>query len=252
MPPWFETCLIWASLLLAALSLLSTSIFPLTPDRWVFEAGYACVPDGEDLRLFPQRQRFGQFVWWSLGFGLCCFGLACLTGVPALAGSLDGSELDRWYEWLGLGALGLLTLGLGVLSGWFGAKLMRARWFAGPLRETRFYWLDGERRIDVATTRLLRKPMLTTIARRELDHLMVASRQSLDAGVVGGSLLKIRYDLVQLVLVFRDRQPIDLMRRINDGPGARHTVSMIASWCNVETRELDGLPPVTPFNFDRH
>ncbi len=226
-------------------------IWPLTPDRWVFDAGYACAPDGRDLILSPRRLRFGHFVWWSLGFGLTAFGLACMTGIPAFAGAMTGDELHTWYEWLGLGATGVLVIGAGGLLIWIGRKLMRARWFAGPLRETRFCWRDEERWIDIRTTRLLRKPMLNTCACRDLERVLVGGRRSIDGAVVGGSLVKIQSDLVQLVLVFRDRRPIDLMGRINDGDGARRMAGMIGAWCGVEVQRVDGLPDVTPFNFDR-
>lgn len=250
MPPFIEAAFGWTAIVLAALGLLTMMIWPLTPDRWVFDAGYACVPDGRNLVLSPRRLRFSHFVWWSLGFGFCAMGLACVTCVPALAGPLIGS-VHVWYEWLGLGVTGVLAVAAGVLMIWIGRKLMRARPFAGPLRETRFCWRDGERWVDISTTRLLRKPVLNTYACRDLEHLLVGGRRGIDGAVVGGSLTTIQRDLAQLVLVFRDRRPIDLMGRINDGAGARHMADMIGTWCGVDVRRVEGLPDVTPFNFDR-
>ncbi|ALX15044.1 hypothetical protein P350_26485 [Burkholderia cepacia JBK9] len=251
MSPLVEAILGWTTLVLAALGLLCMMIWPLTPDRWVFEAGYACVPDGRNLILSPRRMRVGHFVWWSFGFGLSALGLACMTGVPLLAGSVTGDELQAWYEWLGLGVFGVFIVGVGALLIWIGRKLMRSRWFAGPLRETRFCWRDDERWIDISTTRLLRKPVLNTYACRDLAHLLVGGRRSIDGAVVGGSLVRIQNDLAQLVLVFRNHRPIDLMGRINDGEQARRTAGMIGAWCGVDIQRVDGLPDVTPFNFDR-
>lgn len=251
MPPFIEAIFGWAAIVLGALGLLCMMIWPLTPDRWVFDAGYACVPDGRNLILSPRRLRFSHFVWWSLGFGLGALGLACVICVPALAGPLTEGEPRAWYEWLGLGITGVFIVCVGVLLIWIGRKLMRARWFAGPLHETRFCWRDGERWIDISTTRLLRKPILNTYACRDLERLLVGGRRSVDGAVVGGSLTLLQSELVQLVLVFRDRKPIDLMGRVNDGAGARHMADMISTWCGVDVQWIDGLPDVTPFNFDR-
>ncbi|MDP1044923.1 Tn3 family transposase, partial [Klebsiella pneumoniae] len=33
-------------------------------DRLLFDAGYACVPHGTQLRLFPRHMRLGRFMWW--------------------------------------------------------------------------------------------------------------------------------------------------------------------------------------------
>lgn len=52
-------------------------------------------------------------------------------------------------------------------------------------------------------------------------------------------------------LLARDRRPIDLMGRINDGDDARRIAGMIGAWCGVAVQRVDGLPDVTPFNFDR-
>lgn len=93
--------------------------------------------------------------------------------------------------------------------------------------------------------------MLSSYACRDLEHLLVGGRKSIDGAVVGGSLVKIQSDLAQLVLVFRSRQPIDLMGRINDGEQARRMAGMIGAWCGVDVQRVDGLPGVTPFNFDR-
>lgn len=251
MPHLVEAILGWATVALGALGLICMMIWPLTPDRWVFEAGYACVPDGRDLILSPRRMRMGHFVWWSFGFGLSALGLACMMGVPLLAGSATRDELHAWYAWLGLGVFGVFVAGAGVLLIWIGRKLMRARWFAGPLREAHFCWRDDERWIDIRTTRLLRKPVLSSYACRDLEHLLVGGRKSIDGAVVGGSRVKIQSDLAQLVLVFRSRQPIDLMGRINDGEQARRMAGMIGAWCGVDVQRVDGLPGVTPFNFDR-
>ncbi|WP_157376153.1 hypothetical protein [Burkholderia ubonensis] len=251
MPPLVEAILDWVTASLAALGLLCMLIWPMTPDRWVFEAGYACIPDGRNLILSPRRMRFGHFVWWSFGFGMGAMGLACVIGVSAFAASMTGHASHAWYEWLGFGVTGMFVIGAGVLMIWIGRKLMRARWFAGPLRETRFCWRDDERWIDISTTRLLRKPVLNTYACRDLERLLVGGRRSLDGAVVGGSLVTTRRDLVQLVLVLRNRRPIDLMGRINDGDEARHMADMIGIWCGIDVQRVDGLPDVTPFNFDR-
>lgn len=40
------------------------------------------------------------------------------------------------------------------------------------------------------------------------------------------------------------------MGRINDGDDARRITSMIGAWCGVAVQRVDGLPDVTPFNFD--
>jgi hypothetical protein len=245
------TILAWTAVTLAAIGLLCMMIWPMTPDRHVFEAGYACIPDGRNLILSPQRMRVGHFVWWLFGFGLCSTGLACLIGILAFCESLDGDELHRWYEWLGLVAIGVLIIGLGVLMIWAGRKLMRARWFGGPLRETHFCWRDGERWIDIKTTRLLRKPVLDTYACRDLDRLLVCGRRGLDGTVVNLSPVMIQHALVQLVLVFCNRQTIDLMGRINDGDEVLHMTNMISAWCGIGVQRIDGFPDVTPFNFDR-
>jgi len=251
MPPSIEAIVDWTTVSLGGLGLLAMILGVLAPDRWMFDAGYGCVPDGRDLVLSPRRVRINRFVWWLLGFGFGTLGLACLIGVPALTGLLTGDELHAWYEWLGLGMTVLLLVGVGVLMIWIGCKLMRARWFGGPLRETRFCWRDGERWIDITTTRLLRRPVRHTYACRDLERLLIGARRSLDGAVVGGSWTTLQQDLVQLVLVFRAHPPIDLMGRFNNGAGARRMIDMIGTWCGVEVQRVEGLPDVTPFNFDR-
>ncbi|WP_423382912.1 hypothetical protein [Burkholderia sp. LMG 32019] len=251
MPPAIEAILGWTTVVLGALGMLAMITSVLTPDRWMFDAGYACIPDGRDLILSPRRVRINRFVWWLLGFGFGTLGLACLIGAPAFVGLLTGDELHAWYEWLALAATVVLVVGLGVLMLWIGFKLMRARWFGGPLRETRFCWRDGERWIDVITTRLLRRPVRDTYACRDLERLLIGARRSLDGAVVGGSLTTLQQDLAQLILVFHAHPPVDLMGRFNDGAGARRMIDMIGTWCGVEVQRVEGLPDVTPFNFDR-
>ncbi|VWC74766.1 hypothetical protein BLA50215_00828 [Burkholderia lata] len=251
MPPSIEAILDWTTVVLGGLGLLAMIISVLAPDGWMFDAGYRCVPDGRDLVLSPRRVRINRFVWWLLGFGFGTLGLACLVGAPALVGPLTADEVRAWYEWLGLGVMVVLLVGVGALMIWIGCKLMRARWFGGPLRETRFCWRDGERWIDVTTMRLLRTPVRHTYACRDLERLLVGARRSLDGAVVGGSWTTLQQDLVQVVLVFRACPSIDLMGRFNDGAGARRMIDMIGTWCGVEVRRVEGLPDVTPFNFDR-
>ncbi|VWC60277.1 hypothetical protein [Burkholderia lata] len=251
MPPLIEAILGWATVVLGALGLLTVTISVLAPDRWMFDAGYGCVRDGQDLVLSPRRMRINRFVWWLLGFGFGTTGLACLVGAPAFVGILTGDELHRWYEWLGLVLTVALIVGLGVLMIWIGSKLMRSRWFGGPLRETRFCWRDGERWIDITTTRLLRRPVRHTYACRDLEHVLIGARRSLDGAVVAGSRVALTQGLVQLVLVFRGHPPIDMMGRIKDGTGVHRMIDMIGTWCGVEAQRVEGLPDVTPFNFDR-
>ncbi|WP_234267657.1 Tn3 family transposase, partial [Hydrogenophaga sp. NFH-34] len=59
-----ERLIPWVAAPLGALGLLAMLASVLAPDRLLFDAGYACVPHGTQLRLFPRHMRMGRFMWW--------------------------------------------------------------------------------------------------------------------------------------------------------------------------------------------
>ncbi|KVS30407.1 hypothetical protein LGN07_13905 [Burkholderia cepacia] len=51
--------------------------------------------------------------------------------------------------------------------------------------------------------------------------------------------------------LLRDLLAVRTESRFKEGAGARCTIDTIGTWCGVEVQQVEGLPDVTPFNFDR-
>ncbi|QFS41534.1 hypothetical protein [Burkholderia cepacia] len=51
--------------------------------------------------------------------------------------------------------------------------------------------------------------------------------------------------------LLRDPLAVRPESRFKEGNEARRTIDTIGTWCGVEVQRFEGLPDVTPFNFDR-
>ena len=246
-----EMLIPWVAAPLGALGLVAMLASVLAPDRLLFDAGYACVPHGTQLRLFPRHMRMGRFMWWLMGLGVLLFGLAMLSATPMMVAVLAEEPPEAWYHWLLFTALTVAMIGTGAFMCWLGIRLMRLRWFGGPLRETRFC-VDpesGERSIEIRTASLLRR----SVTRHPLDqlrHVVVSARDSWDVGATAGQGVLIHQQLVQLALAFGQQSPVDLMGRVNDGPGVRHMIALVHAWCGAVELRFDRLQSITPFDME--